>query len=117
MKARGQPIKLPIKLTTLSRLSIVNTAINAKRHTRKDAMKFRFCRKNVDFPQEASIAFASDRQAISSDGKFCKGNVKMTAKLYASCTVDDKIPLGRLVVMTVLTSSPNAIQQEIPKKA
>ena len=53
--------------------------------------------------------------AISKDGKFCNGNVKITAILYASCTVVAKIPEGSDVVITMFTSSPNDIQQQIPK--
>jgi hypothetical protein len=83
-KARGHPNKLPIKLTTLSRLSIVAIATKANKQTKKDAMMFRCCKHDVAFPHVASIVVAMDRVAISKDGKFCRGNVNITAILYAS---------------------------------
>ena len=66
-------------------------------------------------PQVLAINVAIERVAISKDGKFCNGNVKMTAVLYASCTVVASGPGGSDVVITVFTSSPNDTQQHIPK--
>jgi hypothetical protein len=54
-------------------------------------------------------------QAISSDGKFCNGNVNITATEYANWTVVANVESGKDVVMTVLTSSPKAVQQTTPK--
>ena len=115
MNASGHPSKPPIKLTTLSRLSIAAIPTRASRKTRDDAIIFLVGRWAMCFPQVVSRTVPSDRVAISNDGKFCNGNVKTTAKLYASCTVDAKTPEGSDVVITVLTSSPNDTQQHMPK--
>lgn len=115
-KARGQPIKLPINETTLSNSSMVKTAMTANIQTRIDEIMLRCWRKDVDLPKDASILDAIDRHAISRAGKFWKGNVNTTAKLYDNWTDVAKAPLGKDVVITVRTSFPNAIQQKIPKK-
>mmetsp|Transcript_24986 Transcript_24986/g.58631 ORF Transcript_24986/g.58631 Transcript_24986/m.58631 type:complete len:118 (+) Transcript_24986:209-562(+) len=115
MNARGQPSKPPIKLTTLSRLSIAATPTRASINTHKDAMTLLFRRNTKRLPQLPSKDVAIARVAISRDGKFCNGNVKMTAKLYASWTDVAIKPGGSEVVKTVFTSFPNDIQQHVPK--
>lgn len=114
--ARGHPMRLPISETSLSRLSIVMAAMTPSKQTSTDAITFLWLAKELRSPQVLSIQDAIDRQAISNEGKFCNGKVKMTAKLYASCTVVANVPEGKDVVMTVRTSSPNAIQHVKPKK-
>ena len=114
--ASGHPMRLPMSETSLSRLSIVITAMTPNMQTRMDAITFRWLPKELPPPQALSRQDAVDRQAISRDGKFCSGKVNMTAKLYASCTVVANVPEGKDVVITVRTSSPNAIQQAKPKK-
>ena len=115
-KAIGHPSKLPINETTLSRLSIVDRATSANTHTKNEEMTFRCC-KHVAPKHDFCIIEEIDRHAISSDGKFWSGKVKMTAMLYANWTVVAKPPEGNDVVITVLTSSPKDIQQVIPKNA
>lgn len=133
--ARGQPRTLPIRLTTLSKSFIVVTAMMERTITINVDMTFRVSPQSEPF--FVSILSAV-RQIISSEGKFCNGNVNTTARLYASCTVVAIVPGGRLrrekvemrqlqvalkramksylVVMTVLTLSPNATQHVRPKK-
>lgn len=57
-----------------------------------------------------------DRVLISKAGKFWSGNVNMTAMEYANWTDVAKIPDGKLVVRTVRTSRPKAIQLIKAKK-
>ena len=75
--AIGQPSREPIKDTTLSRLSIVNTATIAKMQTMKEDITFRCC-KHVHVPHVFCTVVDMDLHAISSEGKFCNGKVNMT---------------------------------------
>ena len=78
----GQPKRLPIKLTTLSSESIVQTATTAKRVTNTLLMTFLFVQNGLLADEDVKAQDLIVRQAISSEGKFCKGNVKITAIEY-----------------------------------
>ena len=102
---------------------MVHTATTAKSATRHELTTLRLVIKGLLLllVRVVPALFANTtafmvRQAISKAGKFCKGNVKMTAIEYANCTDVAKFPAGKEVVRTVLTSGPKAIQQVSPKK-
>ena len=70
MNAIGHPSKLPMSETTLSRLSMVQTATIARKKISTEEMTFRLCNHSVELPHERLIPCFIDRQAISNDGKF-----------------------------------------------
>ena len=74
----GHPNKLPMRLTTLSSESMVHMATTASKQTRILLRTLRLVKIEEGLVTLATDA-EMDLQAISNAGKFCKGNVKMTA--------------------------------------
>mmetsp|Transcript_40118 Transcript_40118/g.45663 ORF Transcript_40118/g.45663 Transcript_40118/m.45663 type:complete len:141 (+) Transcript_40118:120-542(+) len=101
-KAMGQPNNAPIRDTTLSRESMVVAATIANDRTRTEEITYRFVKKPFFLkPRFSTRVNDMDFVAISNAGKFCKGNVIITAKEYAIWTEVANIPEGSDVVRTV----------------
>lgn len=82
IKAMGHPNSDPMSDTTLSKESMVAIATSARAMTKKEAIMFLL----LVFQQDARVPLEEEEHkfpillhAISKAGKFCRGNVKMTA--------------------------------------